>query len=30
MQTGPRINADDIATSYGLFLTCRGETYKMK
>jgi hypothetical protein len=27
MLTGPRINADDITPSCGLFLTCRGEKY---
>jgi hypothetical protein len=25
IRAGPRINADDVAPSYGLFLTCRGE-----
>jgi hypothetical protein len=25
MQAGPRISADDVAPSYGLFSTCRGE-----
>ncbi len=24
---GPRINADDVTPSHGLFLTCRGEKY---
>jgi hypothetical protein len=27
MRAGPRINADDVALSYILFLTCRGEKY---
>jgi hypothetical protein len=27
MLTGPRISADDITPSSGLFLTCRGEKY---
>jgi hypothetical protein len=27
MRSGPRINADDIAPSYGLLLTFRGEKY---
>jgi hypothetical protein len=27
MRADPRINADDVTPSYGLFLTCTGEKY---